>query len=88
MANACLAMATTMKVKFSTIVDQANDVEIELIGEPEVTKGNEIYWDELADVPRPEEDFLLHYLAGLRTLYRSGQPSYVDLAVWGPSGRR
>ena len=78
----------TRKVKLSTIVDQANDQEIDLMLEPEVAQAYKVYRDKLGDTPRPEEDVTPEQLAGLKALYKSGQPPYVDLAVWGPFGRR
>ena len=82
------SIAGSRSVKLATCVDQANDMEATLMTPDEKVAAYDRYKTSQGDVPRPEEDLTDEQLAGLRALYRSGQVPYVDLAVWGPFGRR
>jgi len=75
-------------VKLATCVDQANDMEATRMSPQDVTAAYERYKSCQGDVPRPEEDLTTEQLTGLKALFDSGQVPYVDLAVWGPYGRR
>jgi len=75
-------------IKLSTVVDQANDLEIEPMSSDSVESAYATYRLKMGDNPRPEEDVTPEQLAGLRALFASGAPPYVDLAIWGPFGRR
>ena len=72
----------------STIVDQASDLEAQLMQQTDVDRAYRVYRDRLGDYPRPEEDITPEQLAGLKALFATGAPPYVDFAVWGPFGRR
>ena len=90
-AQAAIAVTTAPKgrcIKLSTIVDQANDLEIEPLAVADVEAAYAAYRAKMGDTPRPEEDLTPEQLGGLKALFASGAPPYVDLAVWGPFGRR
>ena len=77
---------TMQMIKLSSVVDQADDREVRLL-----EQGKSIYAvfkQRMGDYPRPEEDVTPEHLAALRALFSNGAPPYVDLAVWGPYGRR
>ena len=80
--------AGSKRIKPATIVDQQNDAEADELSEMDVAAAYQRYRTSQGADPRPEEDLTKDQLAGLSCLYKSGSPPYVDLAVWGPYGRR
>ena len=82
------AVKAGRSIKLSTIVDQANDLEIDPRPLSEFEAAYLIYKGKMGDMPRPEDDVTAEQLAGLRAMFSTGAPPYVDLAVWGPFGRR
>jgi len=80
--------AGSKRIKLATIVDQQNDAEADELSEMDVAAAYQRYRTSQGADPRPEEDLTKDQLAGLSCLYKSGSPPYVDLAVWGPYGRR
>jgi hypothetical protein len=83
-----VATKSARSIKLATIVDQANDLEVDPMPHSEVEAAYKTYKDKMGDMPRPEDDVTTEQLAGLRALFATGAPPYVDLAVWGPFGRR
>ena len=71
----------TSKIKMSTIVDQANDNEVQIMPQLQVSEAYDTYRAKLGDFPRPEEDVTPEQLSGLHELYKSKSALYVDLAV-------
>ena len=72
----------------STIVNQANDNDIQIMAQLQVSEAYETYRAKLGDFPRPEEDVTPEQLSGMHELYKSKSAPYVDLAVWGPFSHR
>ena len=83
-----LAAAPAKRIRLSTIVDQSNDMEVDPLSKVDTAPMYEAYVRKLGAMPRPEEDVTLDQIDGLKALYASGEAPYVDLAVWGPFGRR
>ena len=76
------------KVKMCTVVDQANDSEVHKLSKSAVDACYARYKVIYGDVPCPEEDVTQDQLAALSDLFKSDNVPYVDLAIWGPFGRR
>ena len=76
------------KVKLCTVVDQANDTEVAKLPKQIVDACYDKYKSIYGDVPCPEEDVTADQLAALHDLFKSDGIPYVDLAIWGPFGRR
>ena len=75
-------------IKFSLVVDQADDREVRPLEQNQVDSAHAASKARMGDYPRLEEDVTPEQLAALRALFSSGTPPYVDLAVWEPYGRR
>ena len=82
------AHPTMQMIKLSSVVNQADDREVRLLEQAQVDAAYAVFKERMGDYPRPEEDVTPEQLAALRALFSSGAPPYVDLAVWGPYGRR
>ena len=84
------AASASGQIKLSTVVDQGipTDRDITPLTESEVTSCYDVYRAKMGHDPRPDEDITEEQLAGLRALFASGAAPYVDLAIWGPYGRR
>ena len=67
-------------IKLSSVVDQADDREVRPLDQAQVESAYAVYKVRMGDYPRPEEDVTPEQLAGLRSLFSSGAPPYVDLA--------
>ena len=78
----------SVKIKLATVVDQANDNEVEAMEGAQIKAAYATYASKQGDVPPPQEDLTTEQLTGLRALFSSSGPPYVDLAIWGPYGRR
>jgi len=76
------------RIKLATVVDQAHDGETLELSQQNVADAYDRYRNSQGGEPRPEEDLTGDQLAALKSLFDSGAPPYVDLAVWGPFGRR
>jgi len=76
------------RIKLATHVDQSNDSEAPLLEADVAARAYERYHKWYGNLPPKEEDITKEQLAALKTLYDSGSPPYVDLAIWGPFGRR
>jgi len=87
-SSATTAAAASKRIRLSTVVDQSNDDEVSHMTTSEVSACYASYQNWYGSLPPPDEDITKEQLAGLKALYSSGSTPYVDMAVWGPYGRR
>ena len=75
-------------MKMSTVADQANDQEIELLGKETIETMYNNYTSIFESLPPAGEEATIEQLTSVSHLVSTGQPPYVDFAVFGPHGYR
>ena len=80
-------MATGRKLKFSAVVDQTLDAEVQPLTH-EVNRMYEAFTGPSLVMSPPESEPTGDQLAAVRQLIASGSTPYVDFAVYGPHGLR
>ena len=76
------------KVKMSTVADQINDQEVDVLDDEKINQCYAAYNAIFKDIPPEGEECTIEQLSGLHELLKSGAPPYVDFALWGPHGYR
>lgn len=76
------------KIKLSTIADQVNDQEVEVLDNKTVDELYANYVDRFGSLPPDGEEATVEQLTAISVLLASNAPPYVDFAVFGPHGYR
>ena len=91
-APAAATSATTpspkRKVKLSSVINQTDDMEVDILDEVAITDAYARYSKKIGAAPAPDQELSSEQLTTLHALFQSGRAPYTDMAVWGPYHHR
>ena len=76
------------KVKLSSVINQIDDFEIEILDENTIQAAYARYSTRFGAFPHPDHELSTEQLSTLHSLFTSGRAPYTDMAVWGPYHKR
>ena len=76
------------KVKLSTIINQTDDLEVDILDDAAITAAYARYAKKIGAAPPPDQELSAEQLTTLHSLFQSGRAPYTDMAVWGPYHHR
>ena len=76
------------KIILSQVINQAKDIEIQLLEADVINEHRKNYSITFGDSPMENSEVTDAQLSALQYLINSGLPPYVDFGIWGPYGVR
>ena len=80
--------APNRRVKRSTIINQTDDMEVDILDDVAITAAYARYSKKIGAAPPPDQELSSEQLTTLHALFQSGRAPYTDMAVWGPYHHR
>ena len=80
--------APKRRVKLSTIINQTDDLEVDILDDAAITAAYARYTRKIGAAPPPDQELSAEQLTVLHRLFQSGRAPYTDMAVWGPYHHR
>ena len=77
-----------IKIKFSQVIDQGSDVEIEQLDPSTLQRLRKAYVMSEGDLPQEKEEVTDAHISCLHAKLNMGIVPFVDMGVWGPFGER
>jgi len=87
-ASAVSSSGGKIKIKFSQVIDQGSDVEIEQLDPSTLHRLRKAYVMSEGDLPQEKEEVTDAQISCLHAKLNMGIVPFVDLGVWGPFGER
>ena len=76
------------KIKMATVINQADDNEIEVLDGTKLATMYGQYKRKVGAFPSPDEELSIEQVTSLHELFQTGRPPYTDFAIWGPYHHR
>ena len=83
-----LALMGVKRVKLSTVIDQANDTETEMLPKEDILACYKRFTTLTGDIPARHEELTDDQVSGLKAVFDSGGAPYADFSLFGPNGHR